>query len=405
METHRAALLFLLFLPTFFHGGNAMAAGVRQAKWRRELPTYSGSGLYETRYFTQTLDHFNFNPQSYAKFQQRYLVNDTHWGGKGSPIFVYTGNEGGIELFAKNTGFMFEIAPSFKALLVFIEHRYYGESIPFGGEDVAYSNASTLGYLSSTQAIADFATLIIDLKKNLTSEDSPVVAFGGSYGGSKMLAAWFRLKYPHVVLGALASSAPLLQFDDLVSPYTFYNIITNDFRAIDNPTSGNDTFARLYGAMNIYYNYTGKAACFDIDADSLDDTVGMDGWKMILPTEGRSEESMFPANKYNYDDDAGFCESYYGVAPRPHWITTEVLKSLNPSLIAMVIPQGKPPFDLHPFSYEPNMRLCFCSLAGAHHVDLRYSTKEDPVWLQNVRRKEINIIAGWIDQYYADSKL
>ncbi|RWW20903.1 hypothetical protein GW17_00014964 [Ensete ventricosum] len=185
METHRAALLFLLFLPTFFHAGNAMAAGVRQAKWRRELPTYSGSGLYETRYFTQTLDHFNFNPQSYAKFQQRYLVNDTHWGGKGSPIFVYTGNEGGIELFAKNTGFMFEIAPSFKALLVFIEHRYYGESIPFGGEDVAYSNASTLGYLSSTQAIADFATLIIDLKKNLTSEDSPVVAFGGSYGGSK----------------------------------------------------------------------------------------------------------------------------------------------------------------------------------------------------------------------------
>ncbi|RWW20906.1 hypothetical protein GW17_00014963 [Ensete ventricosum] len=159
--------------------------------------------------------------------------------------------------------------------------------------------------------------------------------------------------------------------------------------------------------------------------------------EMILPTEGRSEESMFPANKYNYDDDAGFCESYYGVAPRPHWITTEfgghvskptvtpavtlgfllliftsesicylwVLKSLNPSLIAMVIPQGKPPFDLHPFSYEPNMRLCFCSLAGAHHVDLRYSTKEDPAWLQNVRRKEINIIAGWIDQYYADSKL
>lgn len=49
---------------------------------------------------------------------------------------------------------------------------------------MAYSNSSTLGYLSSTQALADYATLIIDLKKNLSAEESPVVVFGGSYGGS-----------------------------------------------------------------------------------------------------------------------------------------------------------------------------------------------------------------------------
>lgn len=41
-----------------------------------------------------------------------------------------------------------------------------------------------MGYLSSTQALADYATLIIDLKNNLTAIDSPVVVFGGSYGGS-----------------------------------------------------------------------------------------------------------------------------------------------------------------------------------------------------------------------------
>lgn len=51
---------------------------------------------------------------------------------------------------------------------------------------------------------------------------------------------------------------------------------------------------------------------------------------MILPTAGRSEESMFPANKYSYDDNAGFCESYYGVAPRPHWITTEFGGHVSP---------------------------------------------------------------------------
>lgn len=79
--------------------------------------------LFKTKYFTQILDHFNYNPQSYHKFQQRYLINDTYWGGakKNAPIFVYTGNEGDIEWFTQNTGFMFDIAPRFKALLVFIE--------------------------------------------------------------------------------------------------------------------------------------------------------------------------------------------------------------------------------------------------------------------------------------------
>lgn len=79
--------------------------------------------LYKEKLFTQILDHFNYNPQSYHTFQQRYLINDKYWGGpeNNSPIFVYTGNEGDIEWFAQNTGFMFENAPKFKALLVFIE--------------------------------------------------------------------------------------------------------------------------------------------------------------------------------------------------------------------------------------------------------------------------------------------
>lgn len=79
--------------------------------------------VYRTEFFTQILDHFNYDPQSYQTFQQRYLINDSYWGGatNKAPIFVYTGNEGDIEWFTQNTGFMFETAPSFKALLVFIE--------------------------------------------------------------------------------------------------------------------------------------------------------------------------------------------------------------------------------------------------------------------------------------------
>lgn len=74
-----------------------------------------------------------------------------------------------------------------------MQHRFYGKSIPFGGiKDIAYSNSSTLGYLSSTQALADYATLILDLKNNLTANDAPVVVFGGSYGGSMafLISIW-----------------------------------------------------------------------------------------------------------------------------------------------------------------------------------------------------------------------
>lgn len=68
--------------------------------------------------------------------------------------------------------------------MVIFQHRFYGESLPFG-ED-SNKSAKTLGYLSSQQALADFAVLITSLKHNLSSEASPVVVFGGSYGGSKL---------------------------------------------------------------------------------------------------------------------------------------------------------------------------------------------------------------------------
>lgn len=45
-----------------------------------------------------------------------------------------------------------------------------------------------------------------------------------------VLAAWFRLKYPQVAIGALASSSPILNFENLTSPYSFNNIVTHDFR-------------------------------------------------------------------------------------------------------------------------------------------------------------------------------
>ncbi|KAJ0020793.1 hypothetical protein Pint_32024 [Pistacia integerrima] len=146
----------------------------------------------------------------------------SYWGGANtsSPIFVYTGEESPVTSDILLAGFINDLASHFKDITV--------ASMPFGSTDEAYRNSSTLGFFSSTQALADYAQLIIDVKKNLSAENCPVIAVGGSYGG--MLASWLRLKYPHVVIGALASSAPILYFDDITPQDAYAVVISKDFR-------------------------------------------------------------------------------------------------------------------------------------------------------------------------------
>ncbi|KAH7529230.1 hypothetical protein FEM48_Zijuj05G0162600 [Ziziphus jujuba var. spinosa] len=68
----------------------------------------------------------------------------------------------------------------------------------------------------------------MDLKKNPSAESSPLLPLGGSYCG--MLSSWFPLKYPHITISALASSAPILYFDDITPQNGHHLIATKDFR-------------------------------------------------------------------------------------------------------------------------------------------------------------------------------
>ncbi|KAM9974791.1 hypothetical protein ACTFIW_008257 [Dictyostelium discoideum] len=204
---------------------------------------------YQELFFLQTLDHFNF--QSKGEFAQRYLVSDVYWKKPSpndkvcqGPILFYTGNEGDITLFYDNSQFVTNVlAQEMNALLIFAEHRYYGESLPFGNDSWTSDN---IGYLTSEQALADYAQLIPAVLSEMGAEHCPVLSVGGSYGG--MLTAWFRMKYPNIVDGALAASAPILSFLNTgVNPETFNKIATDDFK----DTSSEGTCAsRIRSALN-----------------------------------------------------------------------------------------------------------------------------------------------------------
>lgn len=168
-------------------------------------------------FYVQPLDHFSSSTS--LTFQQRYCVYDGFTRGvkrerngilvdnfdDPTPIFFYTGNESPIDEYVNNTGLMFELAAKdhFRALVVFAEHRYEGESIP-DFSTMAEHGLGCFSHLTSSQALADFASLISHLNPN---HERPVIAFGGSYGG--MLSSYLRMKYPGTVLGSIASSAPI----------------------------------------------------------------------------------------------------------------------------------------------------------------------------------------------------
>lgn len=365
--------------------------------------------------------------------------------------------------------------------------------MPYGSREEAYNNATTLAHLTAEQALADYAVLITDLKRNLSAEASPVILFGGSYGG--MLAAWMRVKYPHIAIGALASSAPILQFEDIVPLDTFYDIVSNDFRRestscfetikkswneinsvgqkvngldhlaktfhlcgklkssgdvsdwlesaysylamvdypypseflmplpaypikevckeIDNAPDGTSVLDRVFKGISVYYNYTGTAECFELD----DDPHGMSGWnwqactEMVMPMSSNRDSSMFWEWKYNSTSYSEECWNEFRVMPRPTWITTEfgghdyksILKSFGSNII---FSNGL----LDPWSGGSVLEnvsesvVALVTEKGAHHLDLRATTANDPDWLVEQRATEVKLIEGWINDYYNKKK-
>jgi len=183
-------LLLLFLLPLLSSPGSARLP---------DPPSSPLSAPPSARWFPQILDHENIRDKKIWK--QRYWLSKEYFR-EGGPSILMIGGEGEASphwLIGDST--LVQYASQQGAALVLLEHRFYGQSRPTNNTSV-----ENLELLSSRQALADLAHFIATIRDE-EGLLGPWVAVGGSYPGS--LAGWLRLKYPHLVSGAVATSGPV----------------------------------------------------------------------------------------------------------------------------------------------------------------------------------------------------
>lgn len=251
----------LLLLPLLC----GLATGMRgvHKKLFKEPISLAEEPDFEEQWYNQSLDHFNMFDD--ALWRQRYWSN-MEYHEAGGPSLIMIGGEAAANPKWMNSGVWYSIAKETKAAMFLLEHRFYGKSMPT--DDM---KASNMRYLSSRQGLEDLATFItaMNSKHNLTG---PWVSFGGSYPGS--LSAWLRLKYPHLISGAVSSSGPLFAKLD----YFEYLGIVQDSLATTGPgciepikEAIEDLEAKLNESMQWPQLSTNFKTCKGINGNNLDD--------------------------------------------------------------------------------------------------------------------------------------
>uniref|UniRef100_A0A1I7RJZ9 Serine protease K12H4.7 n=1 Tax=Bursaphelenchus xylophilus TaxID=6326 RepID=A0A1I7RJZ9_BURXY len=163
----------------------------------------------------QYLDHFDANT---TMFVQYFYANDKYYK-PGGPALLFIGGEASIGSYLTHdeSSYFVIYAKEVNAALYCLEHRYYGQSLPFA--DFSVEN---LKYLTSQQALADIAVFIETVNFYKGYQNPKWITFGGSYSGA--LSGWFRQKYPALTVGTFGSSGV---FDTKVDFYEFMQIVQN----------------------------------------------------------------------------------------------------------------------------------------------------------------------------------
>lgn len=136
---------------------------------------------------------------------QRYYQISKHYK-KGGPIFLMVGGQQLLTEASFHYSLIHDTAEMHDGYFVYLEHRYYGHSLPFNAQNLTTAN---LEWLTIDQALADLTDFIEFLRYELVDDvDARIILHGRLYGGS--LAVWYHHLNPDVAAGVWASNAPLI---------------------------------------------------------------------------------------------------------------------------------------------------------------------------------------------------
>jgi len=249
-----------------------------------------------TTYFydNAVVDHFDGNFVSPgASWSQRFYVDTKFWGGEGYPVFLMIGGEG-PQSAPSSRLLMWSLAEEHSALMISLEHRYYGESQPV--PDMSNEN---MQYLTSEQALEDIAHFVAfinslqpDVSVSVTTPEitlssstakSKWVAYGGSYPGS--LTTWVKLKYPALFAGTVGSSAPVAAEYDFIE------------------------YAEVVGTALAYPTIGGSSQCEDIIREGVNSLMFLLNSTTPMGSNPDIPQSLMPCSTMDNDLDLSTYQS------------------------------------------------------------------------------------------------
>lgn len=171
------------------------------------LFSLSVSEAKELYFNEQILDHTN--PSS-TTFKQRYFEITDYYKPDDGIVILKIGAESDSLSPSGVNDWIKDLAIHFNAIVITIEHRYFGKSKPFNDTSVEH-----LKYLTVDQAIEDYKVFHDKYSPDPSikfNKTAPWLLIGGSYPG--LLSAYIRAKYPKEFKAAISSAGVVYAIRD-----------------------------------------------------------------------------------------------------------------------------------------------------------------------------------------------
>ncbi|RDX41422.1 peptidase S28 [Lentinus brumalis] len=197
----------------------------------------------KSRYLDQVIDH-SLHYSNHI-FKHQYRINTTFFK-EGGPVLLYQSPES-TTMACPDELILTEWAQELGGMTAVLEHRYFGQSLPFGNNSFTAKN---LRYFTLENVMADAVSFVNFVKTNVTgAAHSKVIVVGGSYGG--FLSAPFRQNHPDTFFGAWSVAGLFRAWGDAdevgADGYNWFDYVENIYarRSFDTFTAMKAAFAQV----------------------------------------------------------------------------------------------------------------------------------------------------------------